>query len=286
MSTTAARDGAWDAELERLERSGRVHTPWFTSVIRWLVDTHPGTRIDHIIDAGCGPGIAACLFADVVQGAHVSALDRSAAFLDRVGEHARRAGVSDRITPCLGDIDSALDGLRPADIVWASHVLHHVADPARVLGLLGTWLTDTGRLVIAEGGLPTRVLPGAYGVARPGFASRLDAAMAEHAVATWGLHDAAVGGARDWPVLIGDAGLVADVSRTFVLEYRAPLDDEVRRDVVEHHRHMRELISGRLDPADVAALDILCDPEDHRSLHRRPDLFVLTALTVHVARRP
>lgn len=90
---------------------------------------------------------------------------------------------------------------------------------------------------------------------------------------------------RDWPLLLTDAGLTQARSRTLLLEYPAPLDDEIRQYVIEHFDHVRDLVAGDLDPDDAAALDRLLDPDDPGSLHRRADLFLLTAQTVHTARR-
>ena len=41
-----------------------------------------------------------------------------------------------------------------------------------------------------------------------------------------------------------------------------------------------------LDATDAAALRRLVDPDDPAALVNRPDLFVLAAHTVHLARRP
>jgi hypothetical protein len=48
---------------------------------------------------------------------------------------------------------------------------------------------------------------------------------------------------------------------------------------------VRERLTDGLDAKDLAALDRLLDPDDEASLHRRADVFVLEAHTVHTAVR-
>ncbi len=49
---------------------------------------------------------------------------------------------------------------------------------------------------------------------------------------------------------------------------------------------LREQTADVLDADDRATLDRLLDPADEASVHRRPDVFVLVAHTVHTAVRP
>ena len=275
----------WDKQLASLERDGCVSSPWVSQAVQWLIDDMAGPPIEHVVDVGAGPGFAACAFAEALPSARVTALDPTASFLERTRERARERGVADRLSTHEGDIDSSLSALASADLVWSSHVVHHTADPVDALRKLGSLLTADGRLAIAEGGLPMRVLPGDYGLGAPGFPARLDATLDEYAVREWGLPEAATGGAKDWPVMFGDAGLVPVQSRTFLLDRPAPLHDTVRAYVVAQFAKAREQVGDRLDRADARALDRLLDASDQVSLIRRPDLFVLSASTVHIAAR-
>ncbi|MEJ7755539.1 MAG: class I SAM-dependent methyltransferase [Nocardioidaceae bacterium] len=222
------------------------------------------------------------------RGAPVRAGDRAGPdrVIPRADPRTRpRARCRGPLEHSRGDIDSSLSALASADLVWSSHVVHHTADPVDALRKLGSLLTADGRLAIAEGGLPMRVLPGDYGLGAPGFPARLDATLDEYAVREWGLPEAATGGAKDWPVMFGDAGLVPVQSRTFLLDRPAPLHDTVRAYVVAQFAKVREQVGDRLDRADARALDRLLDASDQVSLIRRPDLFVLSASTVHIAAR-
>jgi hypothetical protein len=145
---------------------------------------------------------------------------------------------------------------------------------------------DGGVLAVAEGGLPLRFLPGGYGVGDPGLISRLEAATGEYARRRWGMTAAALDGGRDWPLLLGDAGLEHLGTRTFLLDLPAPVDDQTREFVVDRFTGPAPELDDLLAATDVAALRRLVDPDDPAALVNRPDLFVLGAHTVHLARRP
>jgi hypothetical protein len=115
------------------------------------------------------------------------------------------------------------------------------------------------------------------------FVNRLEATLSDYYLRPWSLTDAAVGGHRDWPVLLADAGLRHRASRTFLLDLPAPVSDQVRGYVVDRFTGIRELIGDRLDASDASALARLLDPHDPAALVNRPDLFVLSATTVHLA---
>ncbi len=55
--------------------------------------------------------------------------------------------------------------------------------------------------------------------------------------------------------------------------------------VVTSLTHRRDFLTG-LDADDLATLDRLLDPDDKASVYHRPDVFLLTAHTVHVAVKP
>jgi hypothetical protein len=46
---------------------------------------------------------------------------------------------------------------------------------------------------------------------------------------------------------------------------------------------LRDVFGDTLDPDDRATLDRLLDPQDEGGAHRRADVFVLAAHTVHTA---
>ncbi|UYM05580.1 class I SAM-dependent methyltransferase [Solicola gregarius] len=276
----------WSDELEMLERDGELSRPWVEQAARWLLVLHPQPPVRRFVDVGAGPGHAACQFADLLPDAMITALDPTRAFLDRARERATQLGLSSRFATYEGALDTDVHAVAPADLIWASHVLHHMPNPVDALRRLRGALVPDGVLAVAEGGLPMRVLPGGYGVARPSFVDRLEATVGDYFLHRWSLTDSATGGTKDWPMMLAEAGLEPIASKTFILEHQAPVHARVREHIVDRFTRVRELVSDRLTSEEAAALDRLLDSSDPAGLVRRPDLFLLAAYTVHAARRP
>jgi SAM-dependent methyltransferase len=277
-------DDLWAAWGDRLERQAEVELAWVRDAAGWLADLRGGPP-RAVIDAGAGPGVTACALAQTFPDATVTALDATREFLDRTTQRAARLGVADRVQTWEADLHDRLTRSPGADLVWAARVLHHLPDPVQGIRGLGGLLGDGGLLAVVEGGLPMRSLPGGYGVGSPATLQRIEAHLSDFAVEAFGLSAAAMNGARDWPLLIEDAGLRHVRSRTFLLDLPAPVDDAVRRVVDTHWREASDQLGDRLGADERAALDVLLDPSDPRALLNRPDLFLLAASTVHVAAR-
>jgi SAM-dependent methyltransferase len=248
--------------------------------------------VRRVVDVGSGPGVAAVMLAEAFPTADVTAFDGDPTLLEAAVERADGAGVGNRFASRHGHIGPGLDDLGPADLIWVSHVLHHLEDPvtgirslAEVLRPAAPGRPDGGVLAVAEGGLPMRFLPGGYGVGDPSLISRLEAATGEHARRRWGMTSNALDGGRDWPLLLEDAGLRHLGSRTFLLDRPAPVDDQAREFAVDRIAGLVGELDDLLEPADAAALRRLADPADPAALANRPDLFVLGAHTVHLAQR-
>lgn len=263
-----------------------------------------------IVDAGSGPGVVSCLFAEEFPKSRVIAADPEEALLERTTARAARLGLADRVGTHRAELPDGLGELPPADLIWAARSVHHVGDQGAALKALADRLAPGGALAILEGGLAPRSLPRDIGVGRPGLQARLDAANEDW----FARMRAELPGARqvteDWPALLTAAGLLPVATRSFLLDLPAPLDDAARAQVIttfERYRSFAAEVSegsaaaesaehaeatesaggaaarAALDPEDIATLDRLLDPEDEQSLHRRADLFLLTAHTVHVA---
>lgn len=65
-----------------------------------------------------------------------------------------------------------LDGLPPADVIWASMSLHHIGDEVASLRLLGALLEPDGLIAAAELAEPMRLLPDDLDIGRPGLSGR------------------------------------------------------------------------------------------------------------------
>ncbi|MFF9902292.1 class I SAM-dependent methyltransferase [Streptomyces olivaceus] len=278
-------DVDWAAMAPLLEAQAELYTPLYRQAMDWLARevTDPGL----IVDAGSGPGVVSCLFADAFPGARVVAADGAAPLLGRAAARAARLGLADRFGTLAGDLPDALGKLEyPADLLWASQSLHHLADQRAALAAFGSHLAPGGTLAILEGGLPARFLPRDLGIGRPGLQDRIRAVEADVFSAMRGDLPGTVAETEDWPAMLTAAGLRHTGTRSFLLDLPAPLSDAARDYVTTSLSRLREQIGEGLDDGDRATLDRLLDPGDEASAHRRRDVFVLVAHTVYTAVRP
>lgn len=273
-------DADWATMADTLELEGETHSPYVRQALDELRDLDPRS----VVDLGSGPGVAACQLAETFPRAEVTAVDGAPELLARAEQRAERLGV--RLRTRAADLPEGLAGLGTADLVWAGQFVHHVGDQQGTLEQLAGMLEPGGVLAIVEGGLPSRWLPRDLGFGRPGLQERLDAAMAERFGRIREELPGSVSVAEDWPGMLRAAGLSGTYSATFLVDHPAPLADGPRlwvRRSLEGHRHAG---GESLDPDDLATLDRLLDPDDPASVDQRPDVFVLTAKTVHYGRRP
>ncbi|MFI8194353.1 class I SAM-dependent methyltransferase [Streptomyces sp. NPDC085946] len=267
-----------------LESQAELFTPLYERALAWLAKevTEPGL----IVDAGSGPGVVSCLFAETFPGARVVAVDGSGPLLERARARAARQGAADRFDTLAGELPAVLDELDyPADLLWASRSLHHLGDQRAGLAAFAARLAPGGTLALMEGGLPARFLPRDLGFGRPGLQARMDALEEEWFTRMRAGLPGHVAETEDWPALLGAAGLTHTRTRSFLLDLPAPATDRARSYVAASLSRLRDGFADDLDAEDRAALDRLLDPDDEASVHRRPDVFVLAAHTVHTAVR-
>ena len=275
----------WEEMGPLLETQAELFTPVYERAMAWLAKevTEPGL----IVDAGSGPGVVSCLFAEVFPGARIVAVDSTGPLLERARTRAARQGVADRFDTLNGELPGVLDELDyPADLLWASRTLHHLGDQGAGLAAFTERLAPGGTLALLEGGLPTRYLPRDIGIGRPGLQARLDALEEEWFARMRADLPGSVPVVEDWPALMTAAGLRHTRSRSFLLDLPAPVADRVRAYVASHLARIREGVAEALEADDLATLDRLLDPSDPASVHRRQDVFLLGAYTVHAAVRP
>ncbi|WBO62748.1 class I SAM-dependent methyltransferase [Streptomyces camelliae] len=275
----------WAAMAEMLEAEAGLYGPVYARALAWLGKdvTEPGL----IVDAGSGPGVISCLMAETFPGARVVAADASAELLERARVRAARQGIADRFDTLTGELPDSLKELDyPADLLWASRSLHHLGDQKAALSAFGARLAPGGTLAILEGGLPARWLPRDLGFGRPGLQARLDVAQEDRFARMRAELPGSVAETEDWPALLGAAGLKHTGTRSFLLDVPAPVPDRARAFVAAALTRSRDVLGGALDAEDRATLDRLLDPADPVSVHHRPDVFVLAAVTVHRAVRP
>ncbi|MFE1952524.1 class I SAM-dependent methyltransferase [Streptomyces sp. NPDC059524] len=272
----------WVAMIPHLERNAEVYAPLYTQAMAWLRGTRPGGT-GVIVDVGSGPGVVSCRLAEEFPQAKVVAADPEEGLLARAAERAAREGLADRVSTLRVELPHALDELPAADLMWAARSLHHVGDQRAAIAALAGRLAPGGTLALIEGGLPWRSLPRDFGMGRAGLQTRMDALEEEWFADMRASVPDSKADTEDWAGLLTDAGLVRPASRTFLLDLPAPLDPRARELVVELWRRRRDSLPQSVPAEDAAVLDRLLDPEDPQSLHRREDLFLLTAHTVHTA---
>ncbi|MEU5086410.1 methyltransferase [Streptomyces sp. NPDC021356] len=274
----------WAVMAPLLESQAELFAPLYRRAMAWLARevAEPGL----VVDAGSGPGVVSCLFAETFPGARVVAVDGSAPLLERAAARAARLGFADRFTTVTGELPGVLSDLEyPADLLWASNSLHHLGDQRAALAACAERLAPGGTLALLEGGLPARYLPRHIGIGRPGLQARLDAVEAEWFSRMREDLTDSVAETEDWPALLASAGLKHTGTRSFLLDLPAPVSEPARAYVAATLGRLREGTADALGAEDRATLDRLLDPEDEASVHRRKDVFVLKAHTVYTAVR-
>ncbi|MGW9116811.1 class I SAM-dependent methyltransferase [Streptomyces sp. NPDC055663] len=275
----------WDVMGPMLEQEAEISRPQYEEAARWIAGLPTAPKVRRVLDIGSGPGVIACLLAEVFPEAEVVAVDGTAALLERTRARAERLGLGDRVGTRHAEIPDDLEGLGEADLIWAGNALHHMGDQRAVLAGFAALLRPGGTIALAEGGLQPRRLPRDIGMGRPGLEARLEAINADR----FENMRAALPGTKreteDWGALFTAVGLEPQGTRSFLLDLPAPLPDRARDHVVAELTRRREMFEDDLSAEDIAVLDRLLDPEDPAGLRRRPDVFLLSARTVHLGRR-
>ncbi|MFT2689475.1 class I SAM-dependent methyltransferase [Clavibacter zhangzhiyongii] len=238
-----------------------------------------------VVDLGAGTGTGTVALARRFDRAEVHAVDASDAMLARVAERAVVDGLADRIRPVRADLDAAWPALPPADVVWASLMLHEVADPARLLGRIRDGLAPGGILAVVEMDGPPRFLPGRARPAdlgRPG--PRRPPRRRRHARR------------HGRPVAPGLGAVAAPPPGSWRSRRARSPSTPTRR--IRSPRPRRSPTPARGWPAsatapptgsttdDRAALDALLDDDGPHALARIPDLRLRGTRTAYVGRRP
>lgn len=255
---------------EMLDLDADVLHQYHRDLITWVSSLIPDRPL--IIDLGAGTGTGALALARQLPDAQVVAVDVSEPMLEHLQHKAHALGVADRIRTLQADLDQPWPALGPADLVWASASLHHMADPDRALTQVLTALRQGGVLAVTELDSFPRFLPDEAGAA---LEERCHAALAEIR-AEAGMH---IG--EDWGVRLAKAGFTVEEQRRFDIALQAPLPAATGRYAQVSLQRMRHGLDGRLDANDLAALDAIA-----AGVLGRDDLTVRATRTVWLARRP
>ncbi|MFE7529589.1 class I SAM-dependent methyltransferase [Kitasatospora sp. NPDC057542] len=275
-----AADFDWDALAAHLEVEADLRAGAVTEAGRWLLGLHGEGAVRRVLDVGSGPGVIAGLLAEVFPAAEVVAVDQSAALLERA--RSRSGG---RLDTRQADLPAEFDKLGEADLIWSGNAIHHLGDQQAALTSLAGVLRPGGLLAVAERGLPARYLPRDFGLGRPGFQARMDAAHEDGFSTMRAELPDSTAEIEDWPAMLTRAGLTPTGTRTFLVDHPAPLAGPIRGYLHTRLTRLRDQLADQLDAEDRATLEALLAEDAPTGILHRPDAFYLSAMTVHTARR-
>ncbi|CAM3177753.1 class I SAM-dependent methyltransferase [Saccharomonospora xinjiangensis] len=290
MSAGTHDDIDWAARLSELRRLDALESDAVRAVAERLAGGLPEDAV--VVDAGCGAGGMSAALASVLKdngGGRLVLIDASEELLVAAQEAAETTGGGDvAVTTVVADVavDPLASLVQQADLVWASAMVHHLPDQQAGVTALVRLLAPGGRLALAEGGTGQSFLPWDIGLGHPGLESRLNAARNAWFADMRGGIDGAVAMPYGWTTALIRAGLVEATSFSYLVEHPPPVDDAVRRYVVERFTWLADVVSDRLAPADRETVAELLDPDSAYYVGARDDVFMLYARTVHTAVRP
>jgi ubiquinone/menaquinone biosynthesis C-methylase UbiE len=132
----------WSARLERPDRIAGLKLEY----IFQSLGLKPGMVV---ADIGAGPGVLSLPLAKAVAPAKVYAVEIDQAFLDRIKEKTRQAGVTNVVT-VLGEYTDPKLPAKDVDVALFHDVLHHIKDRAAYLKATAAYVKPGGRIAIVE----------------------------------------------------------------------------------------------------------------------------------------
>jgi SAM-dependent methyltransferase len=293
MAHTHTHDNIdWTTRLASLRRADDLDAVFTRQVADRLVDLVGARRRPTIVDIGSGGGGMSAAFAAALgerAGGRVvlsDAVDELlAAAATRVGEVVTAASVTVETVHADAASERLADQLPPADLVWASRVVHHLPDQQLAIDGLAKVLAPGGWLALCEGGLATRCLPWDLGIGDPGLGDRLTAARDRWFVTMRAEMPGSVPLPVGWNKALEAAGLTDVSSFSYVIDHPAPASEDVRQSVVDWMSWLSGVDEVDLSETDRRTVARLLDPDDEAYVGTRDDVFVLGTSTVHIGRK-
>ncbi|MEW6554685.1 MAG: methyltransferase domain-containing protein [Actinomycetota bacterium] len=257
-----------------------VTEPFRRTYLRAAIDALGLPTGSRGLDAGCGIGLQSMLLADAVgQEGSVTGMDISRELLDCAASITQAGGYSGRIALVEGDIcrlpfaDDTFDWLWSADCAGC-----HTRDPlplvrelARVVrpgGTVALLIHTSQQLLAGYPRLEARLNATASGIAP--FTK--DMAPEAHYLRALG-----------W---FGTAGLDDNRARTFLSEFQAPLDPEVRTALLALVKMRWPGVRAELVPQEWELFRRLCDPASPDFIMDRAGYYAYCAATLFTGRVP
>ncbi len=293
MAHTHTHDSIdWPTRLASLRRVDDRDAVYARQVADRLVELVGARHRPTIVDVGSGGGGMSAAFAASLgarAGGRIVLTDAVGELLAAasalVGEVPTAAPVAVETVREDAASERLADQLPPADLVWASRVVHHLPDQQLAIDGLVKALAPGGWLALGEGGLTTSCLPWDLGVGEPGLAGRLTAARDRWFVTMRAEMPGVVSLPVGWNKALEAAGLTDVSSFSYVIDHPAPATEGVRQSVVDWLGWMAGAGEDELSESDRRTMARLLDPEDEAYVGRRDDVFVLGASTVHIGRK-
>lgn len=253
-----------------LDLDAEVLRDYYREVIGWAGSLVPPNPL--IVDLGAGTGAGTIALARHLPAASLTSVDMDEDMLAHLRERAAEAGVGDRVRTVKADLDGDWPALGPADLVWASASMHHLADPARALAQVRDVLRPGGVIMITElDGFP-RFLTDPAGAA---IEERAHAEMAKMRI-EGGLHMG-----EDWGARLTAAGFALEGERRFEIEIPGPLPAKAVEYAQVTLRRSAQRLDGRLSPDELAQLTAYAQEVPDRN-----DLSLRATRDLWIGRRP
>jgi SAM-dependent methyltransferase len=270
---------AEDDYTDLLDLDAEVLRDYWSAALDWVQGAAAGTARTRLLDLGAGTGTGAIGLAQRFGDAEVIALDVSPASLAKIAAKAAHAGLVARVRPVEADLDAGWPDLGTLDLTWASASLHHMADPARVLGDALNATRPGGLIAVSEFAAQLLFLPDDLGFGRPGFEGRITDVLG-HAYTD----EMPTLGSR-WAPRLTEAGWTVVDERDFLIDQDPPTHPNAARYARAWFARLSEGLADRLEPDDQATLAALLDAGNPRSLLNRTDLHIRGGRTITIARR-
>ncbi len=249
--------------------------------VSWL-NLRPGSRV---LDAGCGgSGITRLLAEAVGPEGQVVGLDANPELIKFGQAQLVTTDLAERVKFQAGDVLSLPFEDGSFDLVWCSRVVHGLPDQLAGVRELRRVARPGGRVVIREGGIPVRFMPGDLGIGEPGLNGRLHVAQAQW-FADWraSLPDGVVY-PFGWSHMLREAGLSLVAAKSFLHEFTSPLETYQQQYLEANLSRELKDKEGRnlLSAQDVHNLAQLLDRHSPHYVFGRDDLHGILAETLYL----
>jgi ubiquinone/menaquinone biosynthesis C-methylase UbiE len=256
--------------IQKLLDSNSLREPVVHEMIRAL-QLPRGSRG---LDAGCGVGLQCMLFAEEVgPNGHITGIDVSAEMLEHGRELVNKAGLSAQVSFQEADIASLPFDDNTFDWIWSADCAGY--GPWETLNLLREMVrvVKPGGIVAIAAWSSEQLLPG-----YPRLEARLGATASGIAPFSQGrkpeLHFLR---ALGW---FQELGLNELKAQSFTGSVHTPLNDRVRKALVDLFDMRWPDVQSELSPDDLAEFRRLCLPDSPEFILNLPDYFAIFVYTM------